>query len=457
MSDSGRVLSSIVEMGCGFFIVMVNGAYIEASGFGYKYPDSTSWVFDLDLELCRGESALIKGESGSGKTTLLYALQGIVPDVLGGQVRGRLKSNGSRPLLALQNPDAAMIAPTVWDEVLFSTNGPVDPKGAEEALKALDIFHLAAMSPMSLSVGQKQRVALAAIMARKSLVTLLDEPLSQLDAEGAATIKDFIKTLARDRCVIIATCTDEVWSHPIHKIVSLSNGNHEPAEEIKLSPPFTSGEKVVTAKGLNLKNSWGTVILNEVDISLRRGEIIKLTGPNGSGKSSLLKILAGAWKVESGTVENKDSISIGYLPQNPEQLLFGRTVADEIGYGMDERKGKQERANEIAQSLGIAHLLQTSPHRLSIGQKQRVALASVLAARPDVLLLDEPTAYLDAKAAQKAWVEIYNAARSGQAVLVTSHRESGTQNHVGRDGQECPSSYRSARLVMGKIEREERA
>ncbi len=162
--------------------------------------------------------------------------------------------------------------------------------------------------------------------------------------------------------------------------------------------------------------SAGTKALDQVSMSIAQGERIAILGANGSGKSTLLRLLDALYFAEHGTISfcgeplteermQEDAFAFGFrrrvalIFQNPDVQLFNPTVFDEVAFGpLQMRWPKDEirrRVIEILDTLEISHLKDRSPHRLSGGEKKRVAIASVLILDPEVILLDEPTAALD--------------------------------------------------------------
>jgi len=154
--------------------------------------------------------------------------------------------------------------------------------------------------------------------------------------------------------------------------------------------------------------------LKDLSFHMQENEHLVLLGCNGSGKSTLLRVLAGLYFTQTGSYRyNHNSIDkknmkmigrtfrqeVGILFQNPDTMLFNPTVYDEIAFGLHEMESNEidERVHQIAKECQIEHLLDRSPLKLSGGEKQKTALAAILAPRPKMLLLDEPTANLDPK------------------------------------------------------------
>ena len=182
--------------------------------------------------------------------------------------------------------------------------------------------------------------------------------------------------------------------------------------------------------------------LDEVTIDIRRGSRVALLGANGSGKSTLLRVLDGLEFPERGRVAfdgqslderalRDDSFAhafrrrVGFVFQNPDAQVFNATVAEEIAFGplqlgwpKDEIRRK---IDESLATLGIPHLADRPPHRLSMGEKKRVAIASVLILEPEVVLLDEPTAMLDPRSQGQIVDLLFGWAGSGRTVVVATH------------------------------------
>lgn len=184
-----------------------------------------------------------------------------------------------------------------------------------------------------------------------------------------------------------------------------------------------------------------TAALAEVSLEIRAGDRVAILGANGSGKSTLLHLLDGLIFADSGEVRfeggalseaafNDEAFArafrrrVAFIFQNPDAQLFNPTVFDEIAFGPLQLRWPRaeilERAQDAMRRLGIEHLSDRAPHRLSGGEKKRVALASVLVLDPDVLLLDEPTTSLDPRS-QSQMIDFLAAHDTGRTVITATH------------------------------------
>ena len=183
--------------------------------------------------------------------------------------------------------------------------------------------------------------------------------------------------------------------------------------------------------------------LRGVSLAVRPGEHVALLGANGSGKSTLLKILAGLYFATSGeTLFCGDRITesrlqdektgtefrrrVGLVFQNPDVQLFNPTVFEEIAFGPLQMRWDgatiRERVEQAMEFMQIAHLRDRSPHRLSGGEKKRVAIASVLVLEPEVLLLDEPTAALDPRSQSRIIDLLAEWKSTAHTVITATHQ-----------------------------------
>lgn len=153
-------------------------------------------------------------------------------------------------------------------------------------------------------------------------------------------------------------------------------------------------------------------IIKNFSLEIAPQESLAIIGTNGAGKSTLLKLIATILLPDSGTITIEEMISneknlstlrkkIGFIFQNPDDQLFMPTAYDDISFGLknygDDQLTIEEKTNKILVALNISHLRNKPPHKLSGGEKRSVALASVMVMQPQIMLFDEPTAFLDLK------------------------------------------------------------
>jgi len=195
-------------------------------------------------------------------------------------------------------------------------------------------------------------------------------------------------------------------------------------------------------------------VINDVSISLREGEVVAVYGPTGSGKTTLVLLLGGLlrpWRGEVYVLGQKlDERNkwlrryIGVAFQNPDDMFFNATVFDEIAYTSARIYGVEEgfrNAKTIAEKLGIVHLLDRPPYKLSGGQKKLVSIAVAAAHNPKILLLDEPTTYLDEESSEIVVKFIEELKRSNVAIFVATHDIEFI----------CRLAQRSYMLINGKV------
>jgi tungstate transport system ATP-binding protein len=169
----------------------------------------------------------------------------------------------------------------------------------------------------------------------------------------------------------------------------------------------------------SLRRSYdGRAVVDGADIAVDRGEVLAVLGTNGSGKSTLFRLLMRIERADSGDIEFNGQTMAGVF-QRP--FLFSGTVRENIGFGLKRGPDRAARIEEVAEAFGIVPLLDKSVRKLSGGETQRVALARAVALRPDVLLLDEPTANLDILIKRSFRLDIERAARAhaGAVILIT--------------------------------------
>ena len=170
---------------------------------------------------------------------------------------------------------------------------------------------------------------------------------------------------------------------------------------------------------------------NGINIELKKGEFAALTGPNGSGKTTFLKLLAGLIKPEKGKVIIEGKINpsmdkligkVGFLFQNPDEQLFNDSVINEVYFGPNNLNLTCDVRNLILDA-GLSGYEERHPQTLSRGERQRLALISILAMGPEILLLDEPTTGLDERNWVKSMEMIKRLNAGGTTIVFATHNK----------------------------------
>ena len=507
---------------------------VDDVSFSYGSDSAPRALDHVSLNIAAGDFLGIIGPSGAGKSTLTSVLSGAIPHHFGGafygaaHVAGRdtctitltdvARSVGS----VLQDIDAQMVASVVEDELLFGLeNFGVDhgeiPTRIERTLELVGIADLRDREIATLSGGQKQKVAIAAILALEPDVLVLDEPTAALDPASSTMVFDILRdvnerlgvtvviveqkvALLSEYCrriavmdkgrIVLEGTPAEVFSHAAElraigvdspRVARISNslareGVIEPgapclnvaqAQELiagvvanagaaggdgnasdsapsaptparpphRPSRPKAEGaEPVVQLRNVSFAYPSGEAAVRDVDITVYPGELVGVVGQNGAGKTTVTKLITGLLKPSTGTVTvaGLDTSTVrtsqiarhaATLFQDPDRQICRDTVLDEVAFGLElagiDVSEARRRAQPVIERFGLpAH---EAPFSLSRGQRQMVALASVVVLEPEVIILDEPTSGLDYRECMTVMETVSDMAEAGSAVIMVCH------------------------------------
>ncbi len=408
----------------------------------------------VTLEIAAGEVVLLEGPSGGGKSTLLRALAGLVPHFHGGRFAGRVTvlDRDTRSTLPaalatsvgslFQDPETQAVRATVARDIAFGLENlavPADRIGEriDEVLTLVRARHLRDREITTLSGGERQRAALAAVLALRPRLLLLDEPTSQLDDAGVDALEDTLLALAASGvAIMIAEHHADRLRRTVDRTIRLAAGRlvATPDEGPDAgSPGGHAGSDALEVGGLEARYGECAAI-TACSLTLPAGTVTALHGANGSGKSTLLRVIAGLHPAHRGNVvvAGRDVTGlpaearfpeVGFLPQDAGRRLLRERVDDEIASAARRlpRPAREERVAALMAELDLTRLAPAHPLDLSVGERERVALASVLAGGPRVILLDEPSRGMDPARRAMLADALRRRAASGAAVLVATH------------------------------------
>jgi energy-coupling factor transport system ATP-binding protein len=435
---------------------------IENLSFQYRTRPEPA-IQNISFELKPGEMLLIAGSSGCGKTTLARCINGLIPRSYRGKREGRVLLHGKDVAemqiadvaqivgTLLQDPERQIVASNVYNEIAFGPENLGLPRTeiierVENAMQRLKIEDLRQRETFNLSGGEKQKVALAGLLAMNPSILLLDEPLASLDPASAYEALEIFRSLADEgRTVVliehrvedaivarpdrllymesgqvkyldsIEALPTEIDHHevklPAEWVVKRVRQMGEQADQTEPAQSPERGEPLVIFEDVDFRYSDDTpLILQNVNLTIYRGDLIGVLGPNGAGKSTLVKHAIGLLKPTRGRVlvEGKDTRSLsvaqiarvlGYVFQSPTHMLYAPTVREELEFGpknLDfEKEAMQRSVTESVSTVNLNGLEEYPPLGLSFGQQKRTTIAAVLAMQSKIIIMDEPTAGQD--------------------------------------------------------------
>lgn len=452
---------------------------IHVEGLTVHYGDTPA-LQDVNLSIAQGECVLITGPSGCGKSTLARALCGFVPQAIPADLGGRVAVGGldvthaplpdvaQRVGMVFQNPSSQLFHLTARDEVAFGPRNLGWPEERVEqsvdwALAATGITDLAARKPSELSGGQKQCLALAAVLVMRPDVLVLDEPTASLDVPGTRRLVQTLRRLVDEtnvtliviehRLAEVAQLAQRVivmddgrvitdgprqqiladrklrdalgLRHPSDAASSPWQALIEPAEQSPNPQRPPSPAPVLEMQGVTAGFKDRTV-LEGIDLRIEPGDFVALVGDNGTGKTTLARVAAGLLKPRAGKVlgsngrRPRPGRDVSLLFQNPVEQLFCNTVGEEVAFG-PSNYGRRTDLSPLLRQLDLHALRRRAPLALSMGQQQRTAIAACLALHPTLLILDEPTLGQDWGHLEQLMAYLLEVNASGTAILLVTH------------------------------------
>ena len=490
---------------------------IKIQDLQYKYRgQKVQALEDINLEMERAEFLVLMGPSEAGKSTLAATINGLIPHFHIGKMKGDVIVLGrnTREKTVAQMAEVVGMVFQDFEAQLFSTNvelevafGPENFLVEREEIKrridenlnyvGLDAFRR--RPPATLSGGQKQKLAIASVLALKPTILVMDEPTTDLDPVSKMGVFEITHRLCkRDDLTLMVIEHETEEALFADRLAFIKDGKlvkvgpaRELLQEVELmaelglmplgipqffksmgspvlpltpdegveafkktgwSIPQKSYDAMVTAekaeiaklsnpifhcKDLVFEYNPGVKALDGVSLDIFEGEMVAIVGQNGSGKTTLAKHFNGLLMPTGGEIEvygehTKDQgvfklgQRVGYVFQNPDHQIFSETVFEEVSFSPRLRKYPEDEVKasvtEALEAVGLKGFENEDPFSLTKSGRQRVAVASILAARPEVLILDEPTTGLD-YAQQRGMMDMVRElnAKGSTIIFVTHH------------------------------------
>ncbi len=491
---------------------------IRIEGLTFYYSDTTHPALkNINLKVGEGEFILVAGPSGGGKSSLGRCLNGLIPHFYGGKIYGRVLVDGMNTLehstkelatkvgFVFQDPESQLVSLDVEREIAFGLENLGFPrdliaKRVEESLDTLGIAHLRYRQLIELSGGEKQKVAIASVLALHPSILILDEPTSELDPKGAEEVLSIITRLNDElglTVVLIEHRLDRVLQYA-DRLIVLNDGmvaidgevrdvmTNRYAELSRIGigvPPMirlvqelrdrgvridrvplsikegrailrkafentmpiqdTSGGngQEIASPLVEVKRLWytypsGLLALRNINLKIGESEFTTIMGRNASGKTTLAKhfnrlLVPTKGRIRVSGLDTREATvaelarKVGFVFQNPNDHLLADTVYDEIAFTLKNlgfSRGEIElRTAEMLERFHLNEYKNHYPRSLSGGEKQRVALASVLATKPKVLILDEPTRGMDYRLKSELMRFLNEYRAEGNTVILVTH------------------------------------
>jgi len=507
---------------------------VSVEDVSFTYPDGDRPALRrVSFAQGIGEMIGVMGASGAGKSTLAKCLNYIIPGFEDGEFHGLVRI-GSQPLVDVRVCDVAATVGMVFQDFeaqLFSTNVAHEVAFAMEqigmeraemaaritaALEAVGLAGFEHHDPTSLSGGEKQRLAIASVMALRPSLIVLDEPTTDLDPEGKAEVFELIQRMRAQGISLIVIEHEAEELRGCNRILVLNDGEiiaDEPPQRlltrldllercgihapdlnrllarigipaharsvgeaealIRQARVLPSADGVAPAGGeaggpalsergtaslaetpqppakpaavasplaaiehLTHVYAEGARALDDVNLTIAAREFIAIIGQNGSGKTTLAKHIVGLLRPAAGRIllegHDRERLGaaeaarlVGYVFQNPDNQIFAATVEEEVAFGPLNfglaRSEVEQRCARVLRAVGLDHARQRDPFLLSKGERQRLAVAAVLALEPRLLILDEPTTGLDYREQRRMMELVSELHRAGTAIVIITH------------------------------------
>lgn len=489
---------------------------IEVKDVSFTYQDMHyNALSRMNLNIPAGQLVVIMGKSGAGKSTLCRLLNALIPKFYNGMFYGTVEILNELTFekevfelakdvgMVFQDFESQLFSTNVELECAFGQENLCVPKDEmlnriKESLFKVGLVGFENRNPTTLSGGEKQRLAIASVLAMKPKILIMDEPTTDLDPVGKSEVFAICELLKQEDVTLLLVEHEIELAYRADKIILMDKGEMvlegapdeilrkvgflercgiRPPQIPKLFQelkykgklPLTLQEAyqifklqnwcipearynvlkwqeakrmekyrdpVIEIANLEYEYPNGEKVLKGIDLTIKAGEFVAILGQNGSGKTTLIKHFNGLLKPTKGNVlisginTRRRKVSdlakeVGFVFQNPDCQIFENTIFDEVAFaprnlGLSEKE-VSKRVYDALTAVQLTAYEKDDPFALTKGEKQKLAIASVLASSPQVLILDEPTTGLDydeITSIMNLLVELNN---QGHTIVIITH------------------------------------
>ena len=494
---------------------------VKMKNVAYSYPNSEEQTLkQINFEAPKGKFTVVMGKTGAGKTTSLLCLNGIIPQLHEGKLAGEIEVSGldvskyriqtlSKYVgIVMQDTATQVFGSTVEEDIAFGPRNYLVPREEikrriKTSLHRVRLEGYEKRQTSQLSGGEKQRLAIAGILAMQPGIIVLDEPTSELDPLGREEIYTTINDLNKeqDTTIIAVEHSSQEVCEKAERIVIINDGttvwDGDPkdffrdenlviengikplpvskigwrlykenliekediplnvnqayqliksligdkkidyqSEKYKAIESNEVADTIISISNLSHVYDNGKKALNDINLDIKRGEFVAIIGQNGAGKTTLAKHLnqilvptTGSVNLEGEDICNKNSIEltklIGYVFQDPDNQIFSNTVYKELEFGLkninlDENECKK-RIDQALALTGLAGKENEHPFSLGKGERQMIAVASILVMQPGILVVDEPTTGQDWAGINRMMSLVDVLHKNGTTIVMITH------------------------------------
>ena len=432
---------------------------------------------NIDFEINRGDFIVITGGVASGKSVLLHCITGAIPHYHNAELTGtitvmgqdikNMKLNRMSDYVGymMQEPHSLIISREVYEDVAFGLGNLGIPlhqidQTVKTTLEFVGLTGYESRQTASLSGGEAQRVVLAGVLALKAPILILDQPTAELDSQGRYELYKRLGQLNKTQNLTIVLVMDRIEEvlNYANRVFYIRDGEIakqcSPKEYYKEQIEYRLGRlndkrafnpdhgkaksmdiiAAMTHVSYHYKNDLPGC--EDINLEIYKGDFLSIIGLNGTGKSTLAKLLIGLLKPSKGEIKvfnqtlNKKNLTkirtqVGFLFQNPDYQIFASTVEEEVGFSLKLRGEQNEvieqTIDQCLEFVGLLDYKKLHPHRLSRGQRQLLALASILVSDPLFIIADEPTSGLDETQASMIMDKLLELSKHGKTILLITH------------------------------------